>query len=408
MKTISKLCLFAIAMLAFPACNDKFDNPNRYQPFDPTGKTIITIADLKKSLWTRDNFLTNVWVTTAIREGEYVTAYEEIAHASIILQDVYIQGRVISDDREGNFYRSLCIQDETTGITVKLGRNGLYNFYELGQTVYVKCQNLVLGFYRGMYELGAYPDEETYYATSYIDVPTLFSEHVFAGDPNDLQPIQPREISMSQMARNITYDIYGNAEIHFDSLRYDMLLGTLVKVVDLKHDSTDRFLGNLYPIYKDIVGSRARRTGMEIKPELQPKDVILTWALSAVDAQNLGSQKAIEADTSKVVFLRGNIPNQEVVTHALDVKGNSVLLFIPSTMALSVSHYYSQMGYRTPLVVRTSGYARFAGQLVPKDGNRDFVGIIGIYSDRRLRAGNMVRYPDFQLLLRDLNDVIIP
>ena len=56
-----------------------------------------------------------------------------------IEDDIIIEGVVITTDQPGNFYKSLYIQDETCGMEIKLGRNGLYNEYKLGQTIYVKC-----------------------------------------------------------------------------------------------------------------------------------------------------------------------------------------------------------------------------------------------------------------------------
>ena len=76
---------------------------------------------------------------------------------------------MISEDRSGNVYKSLYIQDETGGIELKLGKNGLYNDYKLGQWVYVKCSGLTLGAYNGMVQLG-WESNDSKYETSYIEV----------------------------------------------------------------------------------------------------------------------------------------------------------------------------------------------------------------------------------------------
>ena len=40
-----------------------------------------------------------------------------------------IKGQVTTSDQVGNLYKSLYIQDETAGIEIKIGKNGLYNEY---------------------------------------------------------------------------------------------------------------------------------------------------------------------------------------------------------------------------------------------------------------------------------------
>lgn len=410
MKTIQKILLLALTTVVFVACN-KFNDP---KPFPPTtdadvGK-IISIAELKRSLWGLHNFLTEIRVTTTIPyPGEIVTAYEQTAWASWIVEDVYIKGRVISDDREGNFFRQLFIQDEgrdgypPTGIVVKIGRSGLYNFYKPGQIVYVRCKDLVLGYYRGMYEIGYFPDRETYYPTSFIDIPTLIERHILAGSPHvdSLKLVEPKPVTVKDITRNVGFDnSYSNAEINFDSLKNDMLMGTLIRIVNVRHDSTDHFLGNLYPRYQlpngtFIQGSRNRRTGIEIAPELKAKDYITTWALPA---------RLVRGLEPYITFWLGNRFDNNQVFKSYDDDP----LVVPSTMALTVSHFYSEgvVGSGNPLVVRTSGYARFAG--MPVQTHRDFVGIIGVYTDRQIRTGNKIYYPAYQLTIRSLDDVTPP
>ena len=40
-------------------------------------------------------------------------------------EDFYIKGQVTTSDREGNFYRGFYIQDETSGIEIKVGKTGM-------------------------------------------------------------------------------------------------------------------------------------------------------------------------------------------------------------------------------------------------------------------------------------------
>ena len=91
-----------------------------------------------------------------------------------------ISGIVTSSDSTGNFYKSIYIQDETSGIEIKLGKNNLYNEYKLGQRVYVKIKDLTIGAYYGQIQLG-YKDESGSYETAYLEVQNLIDRHVFRG-----------------------------------------------------------------------------------------------------------------------------------------------------------------------------------------------------------------------------------
>ncbi|SDD08641.1 DUF5689 domain-containing protein [Williamwhitmania taraxaci] len=68
---------------------------------------------------------------------------------------VIIEGVVISDDKAGNFYKSIYIQDATGGIEIKLSKTTLYNDYKRGQRLIVVCKGLFIGDYGGMRQLGS-------------------------------------------------------------------------------------------------------------------------------------------------------------------------------------------------------------------------------------------------------------
>ena len=133
--------------------------------------------------------------------------------------DIMIAGKVTTSDQVGNLYKTLYIQDETAGIEVKIGRNGLYNEYKLGQTLYVNCNGLTLGDYNGMVNLG-YSDinshslaesgiqPEVYpgigyclpykdYETSYLELPYIIDQHVFKGEYGE--PVEPVVVKASDI-----------------------------------------------------------------------------------------------------------------------------------------------------------------------------------------------------------------
>lgn len=63
------------------------------------------------------------------------------------------------DDRSGNYYKTLVIQDATGGIEVKFD-GYLYNQFPVGRQVYIKCKGLVLTDYAGLTQLAGSVVEE--------------------------------------------------------------------------------------------------------------------------------------------------------------------------------------------------------------------------------------------------------
>lgn len=62
----------------------------------------------------------------------------------VIEEDLIIGGTVTMDDRSGNYYKTLVIQDTTGGIEVKFNDAFLYNQFPIGRKIYIKCQGLIL------------------------------------------------------------------------------------------------------------------------------------------------------------------------------------------------------------------------------------------------------------------------
>ncbi len=121
-------CLVALTLLG---CIEKeFDVP----PLSAQGETLdanATIADVKEFFQTG--------------------AFTEIT------ADLIVDAVVVADDKGGNFYKKLVVQDETGGIELLLNKTDLYLEFENGRTVYIKTKGLYISEFNGVLQLGGAP-----------------------------------------------------------------------------------------------------------------------------------------------------------------------------------------------------------------------------------------------------------
>lgn len=111
--------------------------------------------------------------------------------ATEVIDNVVVEAIVSSDDTDGNFYKTLTIQDETGGIEVKLGMYNLSTLYPQGSKVRLKCQGLTLGTYGGQINIGYRSNNEKYETAFYPEshVPAIIQKI------ENARPIDPVVIS---------------------------------------------------------------------------------------------------------------------------------------------------------------------------------------------------------------------
>jgi len=183
----SLLGVFVFIAVTLTSCFN-YDEPPRPEPANVDSNLIITIADLKQ-----------------MHDGAPVT----------IRDSVFIAGRVISSDRQGNIFREMFIQDSTAGLRIRVGRSGLYNFYSLGQRIYIKLQGLTIGNNNGTLELGTRSANPSF-QTGFIEVPWLINRHILPGIQQAL--VEPTTVTLEQVN---------------DTARRKDLVGTLVRLENL-------------------------------------------------------------------------------------------------------------------------------------------------------------------------------
>ena len=306
--------------------------------------------------------------------------------AVLINDDVVIKGVVATDDKPGNFYKSLYIQDETGGMEIKVGRNGLYNEYKPGQTIYVKCSNLYVGMYgykdgdgAGMIQVG-HVDPTGEYETSYLESALVVDNHIFKGAQGE--PVTPVVLTDNMLP---TKDA---------TAANNQYVGTLVTLKGLRYD--DEVFALLY------LNSNKNKKEASNRIFLSNETWgVTTWAMSKNkmreylesgiwDTANIGSGQTIIAPVS----------SKKVMVDT-DGDGYTDKATYPDIekAAYSVSQYFTTPGGKS-VQIRTSGYSKFGDMEIDPavlDGSKtiDATGILTLYQGK------------LQLVLIDLSGVVI-
>jgi len=95
-----------------------------------------------------------------------------------ITQNLIISAIVVGDDRSGNLYKQLAIEDATGGITLSINGSDLYTTYPVGRRIFIKLKNLYVVQYDGLYEIVAYINGDG----SFGGIPTsTAAQYIFPG-----------------------------------------------------------------------------------------------------------------------------------------------------------------------------------------------------------------------------------
>ncbi len=127
-KTILSAFIIAMMALVITACNKQFDQPPSNTELGVTANR--TIKALK---------------AIAGASGSFVP----------INDDIIIVGVVSANDKSGNLYKEIYMQDATGAISVQLDATGLYTNFPVGREMAVLCKGLWLANVNGMLKLCA-------------------------------------------------------------------------------------------------------------------------------------------------------------------------------------------------------------------------------------------------------------
>ena len=387
MKITKIFTLLAAAILAV-GCYEKFNDVEvlplvddaSFEQMFPDAEH-ITIAELKNAFGTISN--------TGVNSGWNNTIYKLVGEDIFVGRDVYIKGKVISDDTEGNIYKSLHIQDETTGIELKLNNNvGLK--YKKSTWVYVRLTGLYLGNYRMMLSLGGAPSESynkagqhKFYANSNLEIQSIVDKHVFAGEKTELKvgtyadwKSDPKSVDIITVTPDNYIEVFGTSKVtlegsdnkSFQMIQREMMFGRLMRFEGLECHYAG--VPN-----QDGVTNPALKSGSF-------DNIYPSWLYS-------DPRPTVSKGWYQWAF------KEEITGRSL--YGSVLFTYNPSATVCSANGVYA---------LRTSGYSRFARRNVCKDGEKATItAIYGIYAQRSDYAGNADDYASYQLSISSYSDL---
>jgi hypothetical protein len=181
----------AAAVVLMTSCKKTYTDP---PPIGPAGVVAnTTIAALKTRLATTGT-------TVAITD------------------DVIISGIVNADDKSGNYYQQISIQDSTGGIILRLGGSNLYTSYPVGRQIFVKAKGLYLGEYGRMIQMGGGIDStDPSRPNVTLLAPNLQDKHIIKGALN--QTLNPKIVTVAQLTTSLQ-DPYVNTLVKFQNFEF--------------------------------------------------------------------------------------------------------------------------------------------------------------------------------------------
>ncbi len=340
---LSTLISTVAAGLLLVGCYNDFDAPSPEpimtdEQMQADGLAYISIGDLKQKFYSAKG--DNPGPPASLTIGE----------------PLYTRGKVISSDRDGNIYKSLYIYDSESESAIELKlASGNYLFHPVGQIVFVKLQDLVVGNYRGMLSIGT-RSFNTDYSNDNIETDIMRREHIFAGEQ---QPM-------------LASDTLVITKANYTSVLTDDALGRLVRFEGLTSQYGTAKWGyqNTFPNYF------ANSTPYDVSsPGWSDIPEWATWAAKRL------------------------LPESVTETY-----------FYGSAWFTYADPNVGERGKYTPgnYVIRTSGYSSFRDERIPADGATvDVTAIYTIYTSSNANVSVAKGNCAYQLVLNSGKDVVV-
>lgn len=120
--------------------------------------------------------------------------YRNGGDTTLIQDSVVISGIVTANDKSGNLYKSIVVEDSSGAIQLLIDGYSLYASYPVGRKLYVRCAGLMLGYNGGTPVLGLGVDEQQ----NVQSIPgNRIEAHIVRADVG--HPVLPMEVPIEKL-----------------------------------------------------------------------------------------------------------------------------------------------------------------------------------------------------------------
>jgi hypothetical protein len=188
-----KYFFFAVLGSLFVAACIKqdFDEPD-ISFVDPNIQTNSSIAELKSMF--------------SLSEDEMVLMSEELV----------FDATVVANDKSGNIYQEIIVQDETGGLVISIDAYDLFTKFPVGRKVYVKCQGLYLANDEGVHIIGDLITENI--AGQLVEVFDAIPDALYDAyliDGRVQQPIAPKVVTINGLSNSLMSTLIQLDDVEF-------------------------------------------------------------------------------------------------------------------------------------------------------------------------------------------------
>ncbi|MBO5832954.1 MAG: hypothetical protein J6Q95_06640 [Alistipes sp.] len=357
----------------------------------------ITIAELKYAYNDKFGSISNTGVNSGWNNTKYAIVGEDI----FVGHDVYIKGKVTSNDEQGNVYKSLYIQDETSGIELKLNNNVGVR-YKYGSWVYVRLTGLYLGNYRMMLSLGGAPSESwnkagehKFYANSNIELQEVIDRYVFAGERSELKVGEYEE--WLRYAPNV--DIITVTPENYEEVFDPVMVEKDGKFYGTEKTDSNGITRKVFEISQRelMFGRLMRFEDLQCRYAGVPnQDGVTNPAMKSGSYDNIYPSWLYTDPRPTVTKGWYHWAYKEEIT-GRSLYGSVLFTYDPEATICSANGVYA---------LRSSGYSRFARRNVCKDGEKATItAIYGIYAQKSDYKANSDDWASYQLTISSFSDL---
>lgn len=134
LRVLAGAAMLGLTFATSSCVRKDFDAPPDNSQYDPKLNVTTTIQQMRDML------------------GAYTST--TVFPDTTFTQDLVISGIVAADDRSGNLYKQIVIQDSTSGIAININNYSLYTHYPVGRKLYIKLKGMTLSYDGGLPVLG--------------------------------------------------------------------------------------------------------------------------------------------------------------------------------------------------------------------------------------------------------------